>query len=694
MSIQAEEKARVDAGFVARQLTTETRQEIWHSAEAILSHGPLSQVESTSATGLALGYVQSGKTTAITALVAAAADQGYSLIVAILGSTNLLLQQNEERLRDGLQLASREDYAWVHMTNPAGQQAVRDMSTWLTRGRTVLVTVLKNAGRLEALAKVLSKALSPEISALIVDDEADQASMNTKVNEGAESRTYSAIGALRSALPRHLFVQFTATPYAPLLLEPDDHLLPEFVEVLKPGPGYVGGREFFVDYSDVVVRPIPTLDEQMGRSLPTDLPQSLRQAFASFLAGSALLMTLDIDSPPISMLVHSTHRNDVQERYHFLLQRLHKKWASSLDRTGELSDVPVEILNERTLLVDRGVRAISDVEFVKSLIYVLSECTFWLVNSVSAVNRVDWRVAPVHVLVGGNKLDRGFTVEGLTVTYMNRAPSSQVDTLEQRSRAFGYRGESLPFCQFFATPATLTLLRQITDTEYDLRARLQDWLSSGGVISEWSREVGLLLPSGATPSRQAVLGALLKFNEKPRWHQLRRPSRDSGARQRNSEVVTRLGLQQADPVDYGRLAHPTCLLPLRDLISELLEPWDDGGYGQSPGWRGRELIDVLSRQPDQDLLVPILLMRRPEGGPREREWDSELGFVNLFQGADPRQSSHGGFYPGDRLIAGVGQDADAIVAQVHWVTASNVQDFEPIFTLALHAGGRQIVKRG
>ena len=103
----------------------------------------------------------------------------------------------------------------------------------------------------------------------------------------------------------------------------------------------------------------------------------------------------------------------------------------------------------------------------------------WLVNSASDVNRVDWKVAPVHVLVGGNKLDRGFTVEGLTVTYMNRPASEQLDTIEQRARAFGYRSDLLPYCQFFATPRTLKVLREIVDTEYDLRAQLRDWLDSG-----------------------------------------------------------------------------------------------------------------------------------------------------------------------------------------------------------------------
>ena len=95
-----------------------------------------------------------------------------------------------------------------------------------------------------------------------------------------------------------------------------------------------------------------------------------------------------------------------------------------------------------------------DATFVHKLKVVISEAMTWLVNSTADVNKVDWHVSPIHILVGGNKLDRGFTVEGLTVTYMNRPASPQVDTLEQRARAFGYRGDLLPYCQFFASKKT------------------------------------------------------------------------------------------------------------------------------------------------------------------------------------------------------------------------------------------------
>ena len=141
-------------------------------------------------------------------------------------------------------------------------------------------------------------------------------------------------------------------------------------------------------------------------------------------------------------------------------------------------------------------RDVDDQTFAHKLKFVLAQAMTWLVNSAADINKIDWHVSPVHVLVGGNKLDRGFTVEGLTVTYMNRPASPQVDTLEQRARAFGYRGDFLPYCQFFASKKTIRSLTEIVHTEEDLRARLHDHIDSGGSVHTWAREIGLVLPDG------------------------------------------------------------------------------------------------------------------------------------------------------------------------------------------------------
>src|SRR5439155_25503422 len=137
------------------------------------------------------------------------------------------------------------DYKWVSLRNPSSNQGAKELRDWLDKGRIIFLPVLKHAGRIDALSSVARVSITGRARVLIVDDEADQASLNTRVNEAEESRIYAAIRRLRGNLPLHLYVQYTATPYAPLLLEPKDHLMPNFVAFLQPALGYTGGREFF-----------------------------------------------------------------------------------------------------------------------------------------------------------------------------------------------------------------------------------------------------------------------------------------------------------------------------------------------------------------------------------------------------------------------------------------------------------------
>jgi hypothetical protein len=684
-AVAGPEALRIDEQLSSR-MDDESRLRVWKSALSILERGP-QRSEVGNQIGLALGYVQSGKTTSITALIAAAADQGYQIIVALLGGTNLLLDQNKDRLESALGIQSRKDYRWVTEVNPSGVAAAKRISDRITGGRAVLIPVLKHAGRLNALAAVLDRVAGIEqIPVLIVDDEADQASLNT--SSTAESKTYEAIRVLRSRVPKHLYVQYTATPYAPLMLDAEDLLSPEFVEFLEPGNGYTGGREFFVDFADQVIRDVPLLDEQATRNLPLELPRSLTAALGSFIAGAAILIERQPDAAPVSMLVHSTQRNDVQERYRFLVERELRKWRTVAENASGVEELPEPVKHERVILTQRGAPDLPDGAFVDRVRWALRETSLWLVNSTSALKKVEWNVTPVHILIGGNKLDRGFTVEGLTVTYMNRPPSTQVDTLEQRARAFGYRRDQLPYCQFFATKRTIRSLRDIVFTEYDLRAKLQDHVESGGTVHSWACEIGLLLPDGMKPTRDAVVSQLVYTGQG--WYSIRLPRLDDDARATNQGIVDELGLFEASFVNYGRLSFRTLELPISDVRDSLLAVWAADEYG--PSWRLHDVLEGLERHPDQSQKVPVILMEEA-GRARIRRWDMETGFVNLFQGRDNIRVGSGPMYPGDRMIGGVQEDPSSVVVQIHRVARRDDPSTE-LLTLAVHLGDRQIVRKG
>ena len=675
-------EARLVDSKLAEIMDDDVRKSIWSSAFSILANGPLAEGRA-STTCLALGYVQSGKTTSITALLAAAADSGYRIAIALLGSTNLLLDQNRQRVEGALGIGNRHDYVWVSEVNPSGLSGAKSITTHLSRDRVVFLPVLKHAGRIRALAEAL-KGLG-DVPTLIVDDEADQASLNT-AGQAAESKTYQAIKSLREAVPNHLYVQYTATPYAPLLLEAEDLLHPDAVEFLQPGPGYVGGREFFVDYADRVVRDVPVLEEQATKTPPLELPGSLVDALASFCAGAVLLINSQESQPPISMLVHSTARNDVQERYEFLIRRQLRAWRERLAESPE--NIPHQILEERDRLVKGGVANTPDDVFRDGLQHVLQEAHLWLLNSTSALDRVDWTISPVHILVGGNKLDRGFTVEGLTVTYLNRPASVQVDTLEQRARAFGYRASELPYCQFFASKRTIRALRNIVFTEYDLRARLQDHIDSGGSVQSWANEVGLLLPEGMKPTRDAVVTALSQSSSG--WHSVRKPDLGDYSVLTNARIVDELGLAEAPAIYYGRLSFKTLELPLEQVIKEVIEPWAVDGY--SPSWRRDEIIEHLQRVAPQNPRVPVLLIDE-QGEPRVRRWDQETGFINIFQGRDLNYGDVSNAYPGDRRTPNLDDDPDRVAIQIHRIVRRGFERNGELFVLAAYLGAQKTVRK-
>lgn len=669
---------------ISHQIIESDRSKIWESVSNIID-----SYEAGSDTILALGYVQSGKTTSITALCANAADRNFKIIIAILGSTLLLRDQNRSRVEDYLGL-EEHNYRWVSITEPNQKRTPKEIENWLERDRVILIPVLKNPSVINKVAGILEQINLSGIECLVIDDEADQASLNTSTNKDGESSTFAAIKNLRSKLGRHLYVQYTATPYAPLLLKPSDPLMPKTVEFLVPGSGYTGGREFFIDQAQKVLRVIPSGDEQKSRVPITDLPPSLETALANFFVGATHLFEIDKASAPISMLIHSTFKNDLQEKYHFLIERFINKYKNSEDITsGDFAEL---IKSERQRLYDLGITQMPNDIFWKNLKFVLKETHPWLVNSATDIKKIQWNLTPFHILIGGNKLDRGFTVEGLTVTYMNRPASDQIDTIEQRARAFGYRNSLLPYCQFFATARTIKTLKGIVHTEDDLRANLRDFLEQGKSVADWAYEIGLYLPENTKPTRDSVIPALRNFNPDGDWFSLRKPFVDEKSKRINFELLKRIGIFEAESILYQRMKHQTLEIPLKVLISEILEKWLVNT--SSPGWKHEEIVEFLKRKPNQEAQSYVMLLNNPEtkGAPRQRRWVEDTGFVNLFQGADLQQTNQGTDYLGDRNAPLALFGDDKVVLQIHHVNRRGFND-ENLYTLAIRVGDERLVKR-
>ena len=251
-------------GRATEALSSAVEKKIGHEQLLLLvneSASILSNVRGRSAsstsTGLVVGYVQSGKTLSLTTVSSIARDNGYGMIIVLCGVTNKLFEQNADRLEKDLvqDLNAKANISlFSAIRNPDIEKKDFISSTlnaWKKAPndeRAVVCLLLKTAARINDLAAAISLVDAAVINAtptLIIDDEAHMAGLNTQHESESESAVYGAIKRLRSKIRNHTYLQYTATPQAPLLVHIADCVSPDFCQILTPGSQYVGGKDFF-----------------------------------------------------------------------------------------------------------------------------------------------------------------------------------------------------------------------------------------------------------------------------------------------------------------------------------------------------------------------------------------------------------------------------------------------------------------
>ncbi|MFG0305556.1 MAG: Z1 domain-containing protein [Phycisphaerales bacterium JB040] len=424
--------------------------------------------EDASKTGLVVGYVQSGKTLSFTAVAAAAHDNGYRTVVVLAGSKLNLAAQNKDRLAKDLGVHQDFTRPWVRAHNPT-LNTVETLRTGLQgwdhgRGRSLLLTALKHQSHVRNLGDVLEALGEAAQPVLIIDDEADQISLNTKVNQNDTSPNYSQILSLRDKVQRHTYLGYTATPQAVVFIPLWDQLSPDFCELLEPGAAYVGGRHFFINRRNQLVQEISQADLQLADQLQ-GTPDSLNKALREFYLG-VVQGILEWEDPARegvpknrSMMVHPASAQASHEFFARCIRVTKDSWLRLLDEP--------ETDPDRQILLTEFAQSYADLQAsdTNGKLYpfeqIVSRLREWIavtqiaeVNSRRGVDKRDWSTEwGTHyswILVGGQNLDRGFTVEGLTVTYMPRnVGGGQADTLQQRARFFGYKAGYADLCRIY-----------------------------------------------------------------------------------------------------------------------------------------------------------------------------------------------------------------------------------------------------
>jgi Z1 domain len=652
--------------------------------------------------GLVLGYVQSGKTLSFTAVTAAARDNGYKLVIVIAGTTTILQTQTVVRLTKDLNLDEITAYRrWSLIQNPAstngqGQTLTRLLREHMTSGGddfdlgVPLVVVMKQHTHLANLIELLQELDGMEkVAALVVDDEAHMHSPDVG-KQGKESATYGQLKRLRASLPVHALLQYTATPQAPLLAQIADELSPDFVHVLKPGRGYCGGQYFCIDHHDEFVNTIPDSESyalDLDSFIAKGPPDSLRKAFFAYALTCAVSrFHREMDPSHSTMLVHPHAQTKLHAAWTDSIKAMRSDLLSILDASAGDPD-RVEVMKELQRSLDNlavpGVPSVE--ELIQPLKTVLRRIEIRKINSKTGKkNEIAWATAPYWILVGGNLLGVGFTVEGLRITHMMRSVGTRLtDSIQQRARFFGYKGGYAESCRAWMQPEVDAAFVDYVKHEEALRKSLTEFDATGKSLREWKR-VFLLDPAlkltRAAASRLSLNS--FKFDSEGWCIQQHFARSDADLFERNlghvEEFVADLAFKFDEDLsgatDATRHDVATCSLgSLRSFLANFATVDSEAGKFVGLDLLLAAAVDAEEINDEQECrVINMGVGMRPGFRERAVAWNADsdaggraeqdAGRVVVHQGSNPNDS--GKAYIGDAAVL----YHDLITLQIHRVT--------------------------
>ena len=418
--------------------------------------------------GLVMGNVQSGKTRSFAGVAAKAADAGYKLVVVLAGMHDNLRDQTQSRL-DGQLFDGDLWYSVTHVGRD--YEEINGPEQVLARMTVVVAVVKKNIHRLDRLIGTLRQVprqARRQLPVLIVDDEADQASPNSMAQRQSISAINRRLRDLWALVETGTYLAYTATPFANVLIDPDEagDLFPsDFITTIPAGDGYFGAERVFGISETVdeqgngadgldMVRTItdsestalrPPSDRDARESFDPSLPDSLLAAFRWFVVATAIRRARGQNSHS-SMLVHTTHYTAPHAAMCGRLDSLKREAAADI-RSGRTEAYAQSWEDEAKRVASEATVPLPPWEEVERRLEEVVDSIDVIMDNGNSEDRLNYEgdQPKTVIAVGGGTLSRGLTLEGLVVSYFTRT-SNAYDTLLQMGRWFGYRPgyEDLP----------------------------------------------------------------------------------------------------------------------------------------------------------------------------------------------------------------------------------------------------------
>ena len=500
--------------------------------------------------GLVIGYVQSGKTANYIGLINKAIDAGYKIIIVLAGMHNNLRSQTQSRIDEevlgfetslnyllnqmkkeaniigvGKKLTVKYDSQILTSRDEKGDFNKDRQQVFMSPEIPNIFVVKKNYKVLEALINYFEtnkkhsvddntgiKYMSAKYPLLLIDDEADQASINTKyecedgvIKEKDKLSTINAqIRDLFHVFDCRSYIGYTATPYAnifiPSEIESDKHgkdLFPtDFILSLPKPANYIGAHEFFENENQlemplrrkISINSLSFVD-QKNKTVSKELPDDLKKAIKSFLISTSIRSCRGHEEKPNTMLIHVTKLTDIQKL-------VHKRAAYYYENIGnKIVDGHLETINDlKTIWKEDYQKTTKDMQkSYKKYMENIAEITWdevfenvrnLIINDMIKIYSINGKSKDAllykeHkgkqynvIAIGGDKLSRGLTLEGLTVSYFTRE-SKMYDTLMQMGRWFGFRPGYADLCRLYVHDDLYAWFKHISFATDDLREQIE-----------------------------------------------------------------------------------------------------------------------------------------------------------------------------------------------------------------------------
>ncbi len=471
--------------------------------------------------GLCVGHVQSGKTANYLGVICKAADAGYKVIIVMAGLLNALRNQTQERIDEGfvgfdssqqLEATTLEEkltgvgkfYDSSNWHSPVplttnSQDFDRKIATQLRAqisqfNEPVIFVLKKNVSILKNLIDWF-KSNNSELSRfpmLLIDDEADHASVNTNREDMDPTATNSRIRELLSLFEQSSYLGYTATPFANIFIDPEndddmlkDDLFPsDFIISLDTPSNYVGASRIFEEDGDLdIVREINDYEDTLPLNhkkdeLPPFLPQSLHESVRVFVLVKAVRNLRGQRNSHNSMLVNVSRFTDIQSNVKWQIHEYLTELRDAVKNHYALPEKKALSSSSMLALKETWDKEFKETEFIwenvqNELSAAVSPIRVIEVNGSKNsepldYNKHDYPNGRNVIAIGGLSLSRGLTLEGLTVSYFLRN-SIMYDTLMQMGRWFGYRTNFDDICRIYMSAEAKSWYAHISRVTDELR---------------------------------------------------------------------------------------------------------------------------------------------------------------------------------------------------------------------------------